>query len=144
MGQQNQHTCALPDGTEIGYSLTDRNNIYRIRFVEPDGRRVERSTGCKTKGEARQSALTIIGTAYLPALVAEPQKATWDIVLAELDRTSDLRPDSIRAYRTAIQALRSTVPNLKGPADVTTALAHRFTDRCAMSVKLPREIIRLG
>jgi integrase len=126
MGQQAQHTHALPDGTEISYSLTDRKGGYRVRFVAPDGNRIERATGCKTKGEARQAATDIISKEYRPVMPAEPSKATWDTVLYDLDRTTDLRPDSIRAYRTAVQALRSVLPDLTGPADVTATLAHRF------------------
>ena len=40
--------------------------------------------------------------------------------------TSDLRPDSIRGYKTAVAALRRTVPGLTGPAGVTAEVAHRF------------------
>jgi integrase len=38
----------------------------------------------------------------------------------------DLRPDSIRGYKTAVAALRRTVPGLTGPAGVTAEVAHRF------------------
>ncbi|HYH67459.1 MAG TPA: site-specific integrase [Urbifossiella sp.] len=126
MGRQAQHTHALPDGTEVGYSLTERPGGYRVRFVGPDGTRVERSTGCRTKAQARQAATDIITEAYRPAMPAEPSQATWETVLAELDQTPDLRPESIRAYRTAVMAFRKVVPTVASPAGVTTALAHRF------------------
>jgi hypothetical protein len=126
MGQHAQHTHTLADGTVVGYSLTDRPGGYRARFVGPDGRRVERTTGCKTAGKARDEARRLIDEEYRPALPPEPKKSTWDEVLAELDKTPDLRPDSIRAYRTAVNQLRKVLPDLAGPADVTTAAAHRF------------------
>lgn len=126
MGRQARHTHALPDGTEVGYSLTERPGGYRVRFVGPDGNRVERSTGCQTKAQARQAATTIIAEAYRPVMPAEPSHATWETVLVELDRTPDLRPESIRTYRTAVKVFRKVLPEVAGPADVTTALAHRF------------------
>ncbi len=126
MGRQAQHTHALPDGTEVGYSLTERPGGYRVRFAGPDGTRVERSTGCRTKALARQAATDIITEAYRPVMPAEPSHATWETVLAELDKTPDLRPESIRSYRTAVKALRKLLPGVVSPADVTTILAHRF------------------
>ncbi len=126
MGQQAQHTHRLADGTVVGYSLTERPAGYRVRFVGPNGQRVERSTGCRTKGEARNACPDIIDTEYRPARPPEASKASWETVLKDLDLTPDLRPDSIRGYRTAINALRTTLPELSGPADVTGALAHQF------------------
>jgi hypothetical protein len=110
MGRQAQHTFALPDGTEVRYSLTERPGGFRVRFVGPDGTRVEKATGCRTKGEARQAATDIITATYRPVLPAEPSHATWDTVLAELDQTPDLRPESIRSYRTAVNELRKVLP----------------------------------
>lgn len=126
MGRQAQHTHALPDGTEVGYSLTERPGGYRVRFVGPDGSRVERATGCQTKAQARQAATDIIVEAYRPVMPAEPSHATWDTVLDELDQTPDLRPESIRAYRTAVKALRKVLPTVAGPVGVTAPMAHRF------------------
>jgi integrase len=126
MGRQAQHAHTLPDGRVVDYSLTERPGGFRVRFVGPDGKRVERATGYQMKGEARNAAKDIIETVYRPALPAEPTKACWETVLAELDRTPDLRPDSIRDYRTAVKALRRIFPELKGPAEVTTAIALRF------------------
>ena len=126
MGRQAQHSHTLPDGTAVGYSLTERPGGYRVRFVGPDGRRVERATACATKGEARGAARAILDEAYRPALPAEPAMASWEVVLGELDRTPVLRPESVRAYRTAVNALRAILPELTGPHEVTTAHAHRF------------------
>ncbi|AWM38290.1 hypothetical protein C1280_15720 [Gemmata obscuriglobus] len=68
----------------------------------------------------------MIDEEYRAALPPEPSKATWDAVLTDLDRTPDLRPDSVRAYRTAVKALRDIFPELAGPADVTVPLAEQF------------------
>lgn len=126
MGRQAQHTHALADGTEVGYSLTERPGGFRVRFLGPDGTRIERSTGSRTKAQARQAATEIITAAYRPVMPAEPSHATWEVVLAELESTPDLRPDSIRAYRTAVQAVRKVLPDITRPADITTSQAHRF------------------
>lgn len=126
MGRQAQHTHSLADGTVVGYSLTERPGGYRVRFLGLDGKRVERATGCQTKGEARNVAKGIVDEAYLPALPAKPREATWEEALADLAKTPDLRPDSIRGYRTAVNALRAIVPELAGPAGVTATQAHRF------------------
>jgi hypothetical protein len=126
MGRQAEHTHTLPDKTRVGYSLTDRPGGFRVRFVGPDGKRVERATGSSTKGEARHAAADIIEREYRPVMPASRPRSTWDEALADLDRTPDLRPDSVRGYRTAVKALRKVLPNLAGPADVTPELAHRF------------------
>lgn len=126
MGRQSESTHTLANGTFVGYALTRRPGGYRVRFVGPDGKRVERATGHTTKGEARSAAQTIIEDAFRPALPPEPSAATWEVCLNDLDRTPDLRPDSVRAYRTAISAFRKMFPESSGPAAVTTAMAHRF------------------
>jgi integrase len=126
MGQQNQHTHRLADGTVVGYSLTKRPGGYRVRFIGPEGKRVERATGCRTKGEARDVSPGIIDQEFKPAATTVPAKADWDAALADLDKTPDLRPDSIRAYRTAVKAFRTLFPDVAGPADVTAAVAHQF------------------
>jgi len=126
MGRQSQSTHTLPDGNVVGYSLTDRNGGYRVRFVGPDGNRIERATGRTTKGDARDAAKNIINESYAPKLPQAPVATTWEEALKDLDRTPDLRQDSIRAYRTAIVALRKTAPDLPGPSAVTAAIAHRF------------------
>ena len=46
MGRQAEHTTTVATGERVGYSLTDRPGGYRVRFVGPGGKRVERATGC--------------------------------------------------------------------------------------------------
>lgn len=129
MGRQAEHTTTVATGERVGYSLTDRPGGYRVRFVGPGGKRVERATGCDRKGDARAAAEAVVAAAYRPA-DAEATDATWAAALADLDATADLRPDSIRGYRVAVAALRRVHPDLRGPADITAALAHRFTGKC--------------
>lgn len=126
MGRQAQHSHRLPDGKEVDFSLTDRPGGYRIRFLGPDGTRVERATGRKTKGEARQAAADIISAEYRRHLPAAQADVGWEVALASLDQTPDLRPESVRAYRTAVNAFRKELPEVDGPAGVTAALAHKF------------------
>jgi integrase len=126
MGRQAQHVHRLNDGTEVGYSLTERPGGFRVRFLGPDGKRVERSTAHKTKSKAITAGQDIIEEVYRPAAPVEPAKSSWDAALADLDRTPDLRPDSIRGYRTAVKSFRKIFPEVASPADVTPALAHQF------------------
>lgn len=133
MGRQADHTVTLSAGQRVGYSLTERPGGFRVRFVDPTGKRVERATGCDKKGEARQAAEVIITSAYAP-LDERQQDATWDEALAHLDAVPDLRADSIKAYRTAVDSLRRLYPDLAGPAAVNAAVAARFPAKCATTV----------
>jgi integrase len=121
-----ENTANLPDGTAVGYSLVRRRGRWRVRFIGPDGRRVERGTGHKKKGDALGDAGDIILAEFRPTLPPEPEKSNWDAALRDLVNTPDLRPDSIRAYRAAVRAVRKVFPDLGGPADVTPPMAHRF------------------
>lgn len=129
MGRQAEHTTTVATGERVGYSLTDRPGGYRVRFVGPGGKRVERATGCDRKGDARAAAEAVVAAAYRPADCVAAD-ATWEAALADLDATADLRPDSIRGYRIAVGAMRRVFPGLAGPADITAALAHRFPGKC--------------
>jgi hypothetical protein len=126
MGRHAQHTHTLADGTEVGYSLTDRPGGYRVRFLGPDGKRLERATGCQTKGEARDEARRLIDVEYRPGMPAAPTESSWEKVLADIGETPDLRANSVKNYQKALRALRRAFPELRGPAGVTPALAHRF------------------
>ncbi|VTU00868.1 hypothetical protein : : Phage_integrase [Gemmataceae bacterium] len=109
----------------IGFSLTERPGGYRVRFVGPDGGRVERATGCIKKGDARNAAKGIIESEYAPKVVTTPT-STWEQALGDLNRTPDLRPDSIRSYGNAVAAFRKLFPDLSGPEAVTPAVALAF------------------
>ena len=126
MPRVNESHVQLPDGRRIGFSLTDRPTGYRVRFLAPDGRRVERSTGCTKKGDARAEAERIVLAEYAPAPDELPQSATWEEAVAHLEQSPDLRLDTVRAYKTAVRAVRLVLPALAGPSDVTPELAHKF------------------
>ena len=125
MGRQAGNSVVLKSGERVGYSLTKRDGWLRVRFVDPTGRRVERKTGCERVGEARAAAEFIIQSAYAPPGESAPA-ATWDDSLADLERTPDLRFDSIRNYKIAVNALRKFSLGLPGPDAVTLAVASRF------------------
>ena len=132
MGRQADNTVVLKSGARVGYSLTDRPGGYRARFIAPAGKRVERATGCTKVGEARLAAEAIIQAEYVPPADATAY-TTWADALDDLDGTPDLRPDSIRDYRTAVNAVRKLFPELPGPAAVTPAIATRFPAACLNS-----------
>jgi hypothetical protein len=125
----------LPDGSMLGVGFKDRDGYLYAQFRHPDGKYREHGTGKPTKGwrpgqrapvDALDAAARIIARVYSPALPPDPKRVTWEKALADLDKTPDLRPDSIRSYRCAVAALRRTIPELTGPATVTAAAAHRF------------------
>ncbi len=77
-------SSVVASGDRVGYSLTTRPDGYRVRFVTPAGKRVERATGCDRKGEAGQRAEFLNHAAYAPASDI-PATATWAEALADLD-----------------------------------------------------------
>ncbi|MGL6074887.1 MAG: tyrosine-type recombinase/integrase [Fimbriiglobus sp.] len=129
MGRQATNSVILATGERVGYSLTDRPGGFRVRFVAPDGKRVELATGSTRKGDARAAAEIIILRAYQPP-ESRQTSASWQEALADLDNSADLRPDSIRGYRVAVEALLKIEPTLKSPNELTLAIAHRFAAKC--------------
>lgn len=121
------NTFTLPDGTPVGYSLSDRGGVYRLSFNKPDGSRAQASTGKRTLADAHTEASKIIREAYSEH--AAPVAATWDIAISEVERTSKLRPDTLRCYRCVIAAVRKLFPSLAGPADVDQQTAQLFKRR---------------
>src|SRR5262249_6846074 len=75
--------------------------------------------------DAFTAAAKLVVKHYLPASDSHPIRTTWDQAMAHLEDTPDLRPDSIRGYRTAGRAVRAVL-DTRGPADVTPALAHTW------------------
>ena len=126
MGRTAKFSHTISDKTRVGYSLTDRPEGFRVRFVGPDGKRVERATHCPTKGAARQEAVDIIDREYAAGPPRLSRPPDLGVVLSDLDRTPDFAPIPSARYRTAVKALRRYFPDLAGPADVTPEVAHRF------------------
>jgi hypothetical protein len=127
-GRRPSITFPLPDGRAVGASLKVRGDIYAIQFPHPTekGKYVEKSTGCTTISDAQSEGAKIVLRHYSPTIAPDPKTATWDVALSHLDGTPDLRPDSIRGYRTAVRAVRAILPSVTGPGGITEELAHRF------------------
>lgn len=137
MGRHAEHSHTLADGTRVGYGLVKRAGLFRARFVTPDGKRVERATGQRTKNDAHRVAAAAIRQAYRPEQPDATREGTWEQALRDLEATPHLRPDTLRDYRKAIAVLRKLVPALRRPADVTAATAARFV-RLLGSTKFKR------
>ncbi len=140
MARHGRFPFILPDGRTIRGNFLIRGRYLKTRFPHPGqpGKYVETATGIETpkgftvKKEPPADWFTesarIIADAYRPALASkptEPDPATWDAVLAHIRTTPDLRPDSIRAYVAAIQAIRKILP-AQSPAEITVQDADRF------------------
>lgn len=119
---------SLPDERRVPYSLKSRGAYLMALFVGPAGNRLEKSTGETTLADAHAGARRLIEKIFAPApdSAAARAVATWEEALAHLEGTPDLRPDSVRAYGTAVRAVRQIFPEVTGPAGVTVELAHKF------------------
>lgn len=129
MGRQAKFSFILPDGkTRVGYGFKFRGDIYRVQFADPANpeKYLELSTGCRTENDAHIQAAKLVLKAYQPTMPANPRVTGWDEAVAELERTPGLRPDSVRNYRTVINVLRSILPDVNGPFQITQEHAHRF------------------
>jgi integrase len=104
-----------------------RGNIYRVQFPDPDqeGKHREASTGCRTESDAHIASAKIVLKAYSPHLPPDPKRVTWDEVISDLAKSTDLRERSLEVYTSAISILRSLV-DTKGPRDVTVEIAKQF------------------
>lgn len=131
MARTYEHFVECGEGKDlvlVGYSFTMRGEYFGIRFVGPDGKRLERMTGHRRKNENLVlEAAKLIRAEYLPALPVDLARVGFAEALEEVIRTSpDLRPATILAYRKAIKTLLATMPDLHSPAEVTDAIASRF------------------
>lgn len=133
MARHFPHYFELPDRRRVGYALTDRGGIFRVRYVNPDGKRVEATTGHSTKADAVVEAARIVLKAYSPT-ITDPAAITWKKAAAELESAcGDLRPRSVRDYQITLRTLTATfdrdgtlVRKPRGPLDITPELAARF------------------
>jgi len=121
------HSCELPDGQRIRFSLKKRSNspFYFAVFRDADGRARELTTGEKAKHAAEDAAKPLL----IDALTPHGANVTWDDAMALLKEHAqgkNLRPASIDQYRWVVAAFRKLFPGTKGPADVTPAMAQTF------------------
>ena len=127
-------TCVLPDGRRMKYGLQrrDRDPFWIARFVSLDGRRMERSTAETSLKRATDAACVIIREEYLS--IPSPRNVTWadtiDILTIQW-RANNLRPDSIKRYKSALNVVREMYPQTRGPLDITPALAVGYKHRRA-------------
>src|SRR4051812_43218012 len=105
-GRRPSMVYPLSDGRTVGASLKLRGNIYAIQFAHPTehGKYVEKSTGRPSLSDATTEGAKIVLRHYSPTIAPTPATATWDEALKHLEGTPDLRPDTIRGYRTAVRA----------------------------------------
>ena len=118
MGQVYPHSTTLADGRRVGYSLLPRHGIHRAKFRDPDDKVKELSTGFRTVGDAHAEAARLIAEVYRPTLPAGVRGATWADAESDV-RASNLRPETVADYLTAITIIRRLLPKANGPADVT-------------------------
>jgi integrase len=127
---KSKEVCILPDGRPVKFLLQQRagrDPFYNVRFVDPDKRRIERSTKCASLKGARDAACRIIRDEYTPKS-AFPNMP-WDEAITKITaamRAQNLRERSIEEYLAVVRTLRKIYPTSRGPADITEALAKQF------------------
>ncbi len=128
-----QFSARVGDGLAaqtVGYSAKQRGDYLAVTFVMPDGTRQEKMTRCQMRGknpepEYHTEAARIIARAYAPTY-PQFEKKKWAEALEEAVTTCQARPETIRAFRTAVAAVQKFLPEVESPHDVTPELAQRF------------------
>ena len=141
-----QDSVILPGLDVIKFSLLQRkpDPYWNVRFRSPDGRRVERSTKCYRKPDARDAAVVIITTVYCPQ---QPRLATvpWTTAIERMKRamaTEGLRAGTMSDYSACLGALRGSLPaGVLGPADV---LSEHVMDYLTAKAKTVSAVTRRG
>jgi integrase len=130
MGRTADHSAKLGEGDRaisVGYSAPKRGDFYAVRFTGPDKQRLEKMTKCKNvDANYHIEAARIIVRAFAVSF-PKPQRVTWEEALTEVERfAAGDRPDTLRAFRTAVERFRELVPDVEYPADVTPERAKLF------------------
>lgn len=135
MGRRAAEYLPMPDGSMLGIGFKLRDGIIRCRFVGPDGKPLELSTGVYAPRKWRpgqpvpvdvlQEAAKLVVRAYAPTLPSDPRKVRWDDAMQKLSAAA-IRPKTLETYRTAVANLRAALPDVPGPAHVTPELASEF------------------
>lgn len=127
---KSKEVCILPDRRPVKFLLQQRDGrdpFYNVRFVGPEKRRVERSTKCANLKGARDVACQIIREEYTPKSTVA--NIPWDEAVTKITaamKAQNLRERSIEEYLAVVRTLRKVYPILRGPADITEALAKQF------------------
>jgi integrase len=124
-----------PGSQSIGYSTTTRDGVWGVRFIGPDGKRIERMTPCPKRGKEPDASFhveadKIIGRVFAVAR-PNPAKIGWDDALDKVQATApDLRPDTMTAYRKSARIVLATLEAENerplSPSEITPALASLF------------------
>ena len=121
------HSCELPDGQRVRFSLKKRADspFYFLTFRDADGRRRELTTEQTAKHAAEDSAKPILIDAYTShgATVVWADALT---LLTEHAKAKNLRPATIQQYDLVVRTLHKLFPDTKGPAEITPAMAQTF------------------
>lgn len=123
----------LTHGKVVGFKIIQsrEGNVYFVFFNGPDGRRRERSTGCKTVEKARTAAREIIDREFAAPAPDAPKLVTWDEAEAKLKArmsAAGLRPSSVNYYLRVLGYLKKFCKEASGPSEVTPARAGDWAD----------------
>lgn len=131
MPRKAPHSVALQDGRRVYFSLLPPTGepFLFVRFYDPEGRRLEKSTKAASQSAALQRAGEIISEVYAPE--EERQRLVpWDEVNALLLKALQAngnKPLTVTDYQATIRVYRTFDPKSVGPGDVTPARASAFT-----------------
>lgn len=128
---------ALTTGERVRYALVERTDAdttsYYVRFREPGGRRVLRSTGQRTKPQAVEAAHRLILEEYRQVAPAA-DRMPWDAAKAKLREALEAdakRPATVKGYLETLDKLIALFPLAQGPADITDRMAGDFKTKYA-------------
>jgi len=138
MARRARFTFTLQDGRTVGANFKVRGAFLAVQFPHPTeaGRYVELSTGVPVpkafdpkKGpppDWHTETAKLILKHYTPTLASDLKKAPWNSALAELEKTPGIRPATLADYKSVVSVLRETIPDTRGPGEITAEVAKRF------------------
>ena len=116
----------------VDFNLVRRGEVWVVRFNGLDGKQQRVSTKKEDKNQAYTEAGKIIFREFSPDLFAGAHRISWDELADKLRlklAANNARKDTYYDYLKTINALRTTLPETKGPADITHALAVKFKEK---------------
>lgn len=132
--------CVLGDGRRVKYRVSwrkPRSMYMYVYFQGPDGKRRELSTNETNQTRAKRAAFDLIVQEYRPRTLF--QAIGWDDAIDTMTaqmEVQNLRPETVRTYRSAINVLRRMFPATRGPNDITPEMAKQYKTR-RMQPKTP-------
>lgn len=117
---------------EVRYSAKERpeSDFLQVVFNDASGKVIRKGTtgvlrGGTPDGQFHNDAAGHIVQAF-QCLFPTSAKKKWDDALEEAVVTCAARPDTVRAFRTAVKVVKEFLPAVGCPADVTERDAQRF------------------